>query len=194
MSEWTEVLKVVPKFGVQGNEGKINADIEQFQEQQITPFVTNLMGQLKPGQLPQFKLRVDNNAPSSGARGDTFVIGRDQIRRLGGDENRINAKLKQLFNKARYKVKGSFMGKDMTVSIPKTGYIGGKKSTDPRRYQAMQGKTGFMNTLRRGGRRINPMTRFKDNRARRFIEDAPNSPAVRGSRELRGPKVPEPKL
>ena len=59
MSDWTEVLKVVPKFGVEGNEGAINAKIEEFQEKQINPFVTNIMSNLKMGQLPQFKLRVE---------------------------------------------------------------------------------------------------------------------------------------
>tara|TARA_B100001094_G_scaffold92477_2_gene88361 strand:- start:3139 stop:3699 length:561 start_codon:yes stop_codon:yes gene_type:complete len=180
MSDWTEVLKIVPKFGVAGNEQKINQEIEVFQEQQITPFVENIVGNLKQGQLPVFKLRVDNNSANSGPQGDTFVVGRDQIRRLGGDPNRIKAKLQQVFKKAGYKAKGSFMGKDMTVSIPKTSTYGGKKMTDPRQFQAREQRGGFMNRLRRGGRRVNPMTRFKDDRARQFIEDKPQSSAVQG--------------
>jgi len=42
--------------------------------------------------------------------------------------------LQQVFKKAGYKAKGSFMGKDMTVSIPKTSTYGGKKMTDPRQF------------------------------------------------------------
>jgi len=176
MSDWTEVLKVVPKFGVEGNEAAINAQIEEFQEKQINPFVTNIVSNLKMGQLPVFKLRVDNNAANSGPQGDTFVVGRDQIRRLGGDPNRIKAKLQQVFRKAGYEAKGSFMGKDMTVRIPKTARFEGKRMTDPRQFQARQQRGGFMNALRR----VNPMTRFKDNRARRFIEDKPQSSVVQG--------------
>ena len=180
MSDWTEVLKVVPKFGVEGNEGAINAKIEEFQERQINPFVTNIVSNLKLGQLPQFKLRVDNNSANSGPQGDTFVVGRDQIRQLGGDLNRIKAKLKQVFTEAGYNVKGSFMGKDMTVSIPKTARFGGKKMTDPRQYQAMQNRSGFMNTLRRTKRGLNPMNIVRDRRARRFIEDKPQASVVQG--------------
>ena len=177
MSDWTEVLKVVPKFGVEGNEAAINAQIEEFQEKQINPFVTNIVSNLKMGQLPQFKLRVDNNAANSGPQGDTFVVGRDQIRRLGTDPNRIKAKLKQVFNKAGYQVKDAFLGKDMTVSIPKTVKPSGqRRMTDPRQFQARQQRGGFMNALRR----VNPMTRFKDNRARQFIEDKPQSSVVQG--------------
>ena len=183
MSDWTEVLKVVPTFGVEGNEGAINAQIEQFQEKQITPFVTNIVGNLKMGQLPVFKLRVDNNAANSGPQGDTFVIGRDQIRRLGGDVNRIKAKLKQVFNKAGYKVKDAFLGKDMTVQIPKTmkNRFSGKSMTDPRQMQAMQAQRGFMNRLRRTKRGLNPMNLVRDRRARRYMEDNPNARSLQGS-------------
>lgn len=182
MSDWTEVLKVVPKFGVAGNEQRINQEIEVFQEKQITPFVENIVGNLKQGQLPVFKLRVDNNAANSGPQGDTFVVGRDQIRRLGGDPNRIKAKLQEVFKRAGYRAKGSFMGKDITIQIPKTGRQPGtgKRMTDPRQLQARQQRGGFMNALRRGGRRVNPMTRFKDNRARQFIEDKPQADFVQG--------------
>jgi|TARA_R100001460_G_scaffold71386_1_gene112142 hypothetical protein len=181
VSNWTEVLKKVPAFGMRANEASINQKIEQFQEKQITPFIANLMSNLKMNQLPVFKLRVDNNAANSGPQGDKFVIGRDQIRQLGGDVNRINAKLKQLFIDAKYQVEGSMMGKDMTVGIPRIAMSPtGKIMTDPRRYAAMQGRRGFMGKLRRGGRRINPMTRFKDDRARDFSLDNPNDPRVRG--------------
>jgi len=182
MSDWTEVLKVVPKFGVEGNEGAINAKIEEFQEKQINPFVTNIMSNLKMGQLPQFKLRVDNNSANSGPQGDTFVVGRDQIRRLGGDPNRIKAKLQAVFKQAGYRAKGSFMGKDMTISIPKTARDPGtgKKITDPRQLQAMRNRSGFMNTLRRTRRGLNPMNLVRDRRARQFIEDNPQSKFVQG--------------
>ena len=181
MSDWTEVLKVVPKFGVEGNEAAINAQIEEFQEKQITPFVTNIISNLKMGQLPQFKLRVDNNAANSGPQGDTFVVGRDQIRRLGGDPNRIKAKLQQVFKKAGYEAKGSFMGKDMTIRIPKTARnVSGKRMTDPRQLQAMQNQRGFMNRLRRGRRMLNPANIIRDRRAKQFIEDKPQSSLVQG--------------
>mgnify|MGYP003109571974 FL=1 len=183
MSDWTEVLKVVPTFGVQGNEAAINAQIEEFQEKQITPFVQNIVGNLKMGQLPVFKLRVDNNAPNSGGQGDTFVIGRDQIRRLGGDPNRIKAKLQQVFRKAGYSAKGSLLGKDMTVQIPKTmrNKFSGKRMTDPRQMQAMQDQRGFMNRLRRTRRGLNPMNLVRDRRARQYMEDNPSARSLQGS-------------
>lgn len=180
MSDWTEILKAVPKFGVEGNETAINAQIEEFQEKQINPFVTNIVSNLKMGQLPQFKLRVDNNAANSGPQGDTFVVGRDQIRRLGGDPNRIKAKLQQVFKNSGYKVKGSFMGKDMIVSIPKTFKEAGKKMTDIRQLQARENRSGFMNRLRGGRRMLNPMNIVRDKRTRRFIENNPDDPRVQG--------------
>jgi hypothetical protein len=182
MSDWTDVLKVVPQFGVAGNEQKINQEIEVFQEKQITPFVSNIMANLKQGQLPVFKLRVDNNAANSGPQGDTFIVGRDQIRRLGGDPNRIKAKLQEVFKRAGYKAKGSFMGKDITVQIPKTAIrtSTGQRMTDPRQLQARDSRSGFMNTLRRQGRKINPFTAGKDRRAREFIQDNPTSNLVQG--------------
>ena len=184
MSDWTDVLKVVPTFGVQGNEAAINAQIEEFQEKQITPFVQNIVSNLKMGQLPVFKLRVDNNAANSGGQGDTFVIGRDQIRRLGGDPNRIKAKLQQVFKKAGYSAKGaSLFGKDMIVQIPKTmkNKFSGKSMTDPRQMQAMQDQRGFMNRLRRTKRGLNPMNLVRDRRARRYMEDNPNARSLQGS-------------
>ena len=184
MSDWTDVLKVVPTFGVQGNEAAINTQIEEFQEKQITPFVTNIVSNLKMGQLPVFKLRVDNNAANSGGQGDTFVIGRDQIRRLGGDPNRIKAKLQQVFKKAGYSAKGaSLFGKDMIVQIPKTmkNKFSGKSMTDPRQMQAMQDQRGFMNRLRRTKRGLNPMNLVRDRRARRYMEDNPNARSLQGS-------------
>ena len=184
MDDWQDVLKVIPKFGVEGNEQKINQNIEQFQEKQITPFVTNLMSNLKMGQLPQFKLRVDKNAANTGPQGmNLYVIGRDQLtpNSLGTDPNRVKAQLQRIFKEGGYEAKGSFMGKDMTIRIPKTARnLGGKKMTDPRQLQAMQQQRGMMNRLRRGRRMLNPANIIRDRRARQFIEDKPQSSLVQG--------------
>ena len=184
MSDWTDVLqKKIPSFGVQGNEQKINQNIEQFQEKQITPFVSNIMANLQRGELPMFKLRVDKNAANTGPQGkNLYVIGRDQLTEnsLGTDPNRVKAQLQRIFKEGGFSAKGSFMGKDMVIQIPKTFRAGGKKMIDPRQYQARQLRGGFMNTLRRTGRRVNPVTRMRDNKVRQFIADNPNDPRVQG--------------
>ena len=186
MSDWTEVLKKVPAFGMQGNEQRINQNIEQFQEKQITPFVKGIMDNLKQGQLPVFKIRVDKNAANTGPQGDTYVIGRDQLtpNSLGVDPERVKSKLQQVFKEAGYSARGAMFGKDMVVQIPKRFKVGGKTATDPRQLQARQMRAArsnpIMNTLRTGRRLMNPMNIVRDRRTRRFIEDNPNDPRVQG--------------
>ena len=189
MADWESILKVQP-FDRSANITQIQADVEAYEKKTMTPAIEDYLKTLDQTKLPEFNIAVSPKTYVSGMAGDTYTIGSTDLKALGNNADMVKNKLKELYQKAGYKVSTGMFGGKLKISIPKTLSADGSgtsqygatttsmspntKFTDPRRYQAIQDDKSWRGKLRRTGRKLNPITRRQDNTTRTALN--PNVP------------------